>query len=97
MCSRLILALPLALLLLVLFYGITIVTVEGDTRIRIREHGIPLDSSTYRSLRLYSRVPPGYYIVLGEDKPVSQDSRHFGFVPRASLRGKVIGCRFYGR
>ncbi len=43
------------------------------------------------SLRLYSRVPPGYYMVLGENQAESEDSRYFGFVSRDAIRGKVLG------
>ncbi|WP_245534692.1 signal peptidase I [Spirochaeta africana] len=49
------------------------------------------------TLRLYSRVPPGYYMVLGTNQAASQDSRHFGFVPREAIRGKVLGIRHNGR
>ncbi|GAB6090277.1 signal peptidase I [Spirochaeta dissipatitropha] len=44
-------------------------------------------------IQLYSRVPPGYYMVLGDNPDASLDSRHFGFVPHSSVRGKVIGKR----
>lgn len=44
-------------------------------------------------IQLYSRVPPGYYMVLGDNPDASRDSRHFGFIPHSSIRGKVIGKR----
>lgn len=32
-------------------------------------------------------VPEGHYLVLGDNYPMSQDSRAFGFVPEANLQG----------
>lgn len=37
-----------------------------------------------------SIVPPGHYLVLGDNRPVSIDSRRFGYVPRTLLTGRVI-------
>jgi signal peptidase I len=34
-------------------------------------------------------VPPGEYFVLGDNRPRSSDSREFGFVPGANVRGRV--------
>ncbi len=36
------------------------------------------------------KVPAGHIYVLGDNRPASQDSRHFGFVPVASIKGKVF-------
>jgi len=35
-------------------------------------------------------VPSGHYLVLGDNQPVSLDSRRFGYVPRTLLTGRVI-------
>jgi signal peptidase I len=35
-------------------------------------------------------VPPGHAVVLGDNRPVSWDSRHFGFVPRDRVLGVMI-------
>ena len=38
---------------------------------------------------LAERVAPGHYFVLGDNRPRSSDSREFGLVPEAYLRGRV--------
>ncbi len=35
-------------------------------------------------------VPPGCTVVLGDNRPTSWDSRHYGFVPREQLVGVVV-------
>ena len=52
-----------------------------------------LSKDISRKLQLYSRVPPGYYVVLGDNPAASEDSRHFGFVGRARIRGRVLGVK----
>ncbi len=37
-------------------------------------------------------VPDDCYFVLGDNRPVSLDSREFGFVPKRLIRGKVLLC-----
>lgn len=34
-------------------------------------------------------VPEGYYLVLGDNRDLSRDSRYFGFVPRAAILGQA--------
>ncbi|MEX2007884.1 MAG: signal peptidase I [Candidatus Spechtbacterales bacterium] len=37
------------------------------------------------------RIPADSYFVLGDNPAHSTDSRHFGYVPRSAIIGKVIG------
>jgi signal peptidase I len=36
------------------------------------------------------QVPPGAYVVLGDNRDQSSDSRYWGFVPRENINGRVI-------
>jgi signal peptidase I len=36
------------------------------------------------------RVPDGHYFVLGDNREVSMDSRHFGFIPLEWISGKAL-------
>jgi signal peptidase I len=40
-----------------------------------------------------SRIGAGRYLLLGDNRAFSCDSRHFGVVPLANIRGKVVEIR----
>jgi signal peptidase I len=39
-------------------------------------------------------VPGGHYLLLGDDRGHSIDTRHTGFVPRSEIRGKVLSVHW---
>jgi signal peptidase I len=39
------------------------------------------------------QVPTDKYLVLGDNRNISNDSRYFGYVPKSNLYGEVIGYR----
>ena len=54
--------------------------------------GVPGDKINYNDNRLkeYSHIPDGYYLVLGDNKEYSRDSRHIGLISISQIEGKVI-------
>ena len=40
------------------------------------------------------KIPQDYYLVLGDNRKVSADSRYYGLIPKSSIVGKV-SIRFW--
>ena len=47
-------------------------------------------------IKINGRVPPNYYLLLGDNRENSTDSRSIGLVPENKLRGRVI-TKLYSR
>ncbi|GBF51108.1 signal peptidase I [Leptospira ryugenii] len=50
----------------------------------------PLKNSPFLAMNKQGRIPPGYYLLLGDNREYSTDSRAFGLVPIEKIKGKVI-------
>lgn len=66
----------------------TVVTVDGvtlnETYVALINQGNPYDATIQNEL-----VPPNMYFVMGDDRIRSDDSRHWGFVPRDNIIGRA--------
>jgi len=77
--------------------GDTVQIFDGDLYINdapaTEDNRIP---ATYRSRENWGPLvtPQGYYFVIGDHRNASSDSRHWGFVPRRYLWGKVVARLF---
>jgi signal peptidase I len=53
----------------------------------------PLDNHSnpfYYNLLSEGRIPPGYYLLLGDNRRISYDSRDMGLIAEENLRGKIV-------
>jgi len=60
------------------------------------QHRINIDNSVSNQLSSFSAVtvPTGHYLVLGDNRRHSADSRVYGFVPHSELKGKATAIAF---
>ncbi|TGN20904.1 signal peptidase I [Leptospira idonii] len=49
-----------------------------------------LKNSPFLAMNSQGRIPPGYYLLLGDNREYSTDSRSFGLVPVEKIKGKVF-------
>jgi signal peptidase I len=49
-----------------------------------------LKNTPFLAMSKQGRIPPGYYLLLGDNREYSTDSRSFGLVPVEKVKGKVI-------
>jgi signal peptidase I len=47
-------------------------------------------NSPFLEMQKSGRIPSGYYLLLGDNRENSTDSRSFGLVPLEKMRGKVV-------
>lgn len=48
------------------------------------------NEEVFYPLYIEGRIPPGYYLLLGDNREISHDSRNLGLIPEDALRGRVI-------
>lgn len=60
------------------------VTLEQENSIFLN-----LKNSPFLSMNKFGRIPPGYFLLLGDNREFSTDSRSFGLVPAEKIKGKV--------
>ena len=69
--------------------GDCIALAHGEVWVNGKRLAEPYVESIDTSSSLSAVIEPGHYFVLGDNRPRSSDSREFGFVPEANVRGRV--------
>jgi signal peptidase I len=71
-----------------------VVACPGDLLVvnsnEIKVNDIVIDKENEDSIIQNITVPKGYFFVMGDNRPVSYDSRDFGLVPKGDILGKAI-------
>ncbi|MDF3819779.1 signal peptidase I [Leptospira sp. 96542] len=60
-------------------------TSEPNASVFLNRHNSP-----FLAMDKQGRIPPGYYLLLGDNREYSTDSRAFGLVPVEKIKGKVV-------
>ncbi len=61
------------------------VTIEPNSSLFLN-----LKNTPFLAMNKQGRIPPGYYLLLGDNREYSTDSRTFGLVPVEKIKGKVF-------
>ncbi len=72
------------------------ITSSATEQLGYIEHHINIDNTASNRLSNFApvTVPAGHYLVLGDNRRHSADSRVYGFVPHSELRGKATAIAF---
>lgn len=62
---------------------------NGNYRLLVNNQEIPLSSIQYHKLWTTKAVPPGCILAIGDNAPLSHDSRDYGFVPVKNILARV--------
>jgi len=69
--------------------GDTIEIHDGNVYINGEKYDEPYVSASTNGIMTATLIPDGQYFVMGDNRPISNDSRYFGTVPHQDIIGKV--------